>query len=415
MSAKGEVDIKKVRTQIKQVLQTDEGIDEAAKHYEEAYSGTGLNADEIWEEMICDSLGDMNIFSKSKTRAEAAEVMSTAIPAIQQAVSETKTEGGQETRGSPEGKASRENKDYLIHNFNGFIREGKEITLSNEIKARIASAIKSGNGILSKSRELGRVYVSGNKNFCIFRFNGDGSVTIVGIFDSDIDGEFISIVEEVIKNDGDRKRSGGDLSRYLERFRDGQGYTNNNIGSIASSLRSDVQTDAVYSRSSRDNSRRSGETGSTTNQNQITSHIPIKQSFVDVAGKRRNVLGIGNGRYMVQGTKKNNYQFNSIEDAISAENENIIKRYANNNDRSVTWVKNELLKDPNFLAKEQAKGKASRELDLDYDENIEATKTLTNRDILVGALESATTSQAERHRFTTKPTPTTKSLSRHRL
>ncbi len=62
-----------------------------------------------------------------------------------------------------------------------------------------------------------------------------------------------------------------------------------------------------------------------------------------------------------------------------------------------------------------SKGKASRELDLDYDENIEATKTLTNRDILVNALESATTSQVERHRFTTKPTPTTKSLSRHRL
>ena len=143
--------------------------------------------------MICDSLADMNIFLKSKSRAEAAEVMSTAIPAIQQAVSETKTETTN-LDAQVEGKASRSNKDYLIHNFNGFIREGKEITLSNEIKARIASAIKSGNGILSKSRELGRVYVSGNKNFCIFRFNGDGSVTIVGIFDSDIDGEFISIV-----------------------------------------------------------------------------------------------------------------------------------------------------------------------------------------------------------------------------
>ena len=40
-------------------------------------------------------------------------------------------------------------------------------------------------------------------------------------------------------------------------------------------------------------------------------------------------------------------------------------------------------------------GKASRELDLDYDENIEATKTLTNRDILVNALENVTQSQDE--------------------
>ena len=101
MIAKGEVDIKAVRSQIKKVLQTDEGINEAAKHYEEAYSGTGLTADEIWEEMICDSLGDMNIFSKSEKRAAAAEIMKTALPAIQQAVAETKTEGGQETRGSP--------------------------------------------------------------------------------------------------------------------------------------------------------------------------------------------------------------------------------------------------------------------------------------------------------------------------
>jgi hypothetical protein len=113
MIAKGEVDIKKVRTQIKQVLQTDEGIDEAAKHYEEAYSGTGLTADKIWEEMICDSLGDMNIFSKSKSRAEAAEVMSTAIPAIQQAVSETKTDATNPDALS-EGKASRElDTEYL--------------------------------------------------------------------------------------------------------------------------------------------------------------------------------------------------------------------------------------------------------------------------------------------------------------
>lgn len=34
--------------------------------------------------------------------------MRTAIPAIQRAVSESKTEGGRETRGSPDGKASRE-------------------------------------------------------------------------------------------------------------------------------------------------------------------------------------------------------------------------------------------------------------------------------------------------------------------
>ena len=125
MIAKGEVNINKVRNQIKQVLQTDEGINEAAKHYEEAYSGTGLTADEIWEEMICDSLGDMNVFSRSVSRAEAAEIMRTAIPAIQQAVSESNastdastdastvasTDGNRQTRGAPTPKAVYNKRD----------------------------------------------------------------------------------------------------------------------------------------------------------------------------------------------------------------------------------------------------------------------------------------------------------------
>ena len=74
------------------VADTDGDYEAIAEHYMEIYAGTSLTEDQVWEEMICDSLADMNIFSKSKSRAEAAEVMSTAIPAIQQAVSETKTE-----------------------------------------------------------------------------------------------------------------------------------------------------------------------------------------------------------------------------------------------------------------------------------------------------------------------------------
>ena len=47
---------------------------------------TMLTAEEIWEECICDSLGDMNIFGYDK---EAAELMKEAIPDIQKAVKET--------------------------------------------------------------------------------------------------------------------------------------------------------------------------------------------------------------------------------------------------------------------------------------------------------------------------------------
>ena len=88
------------------VADTDGDYEAIAEHYMEIYAGTSLTEDQVWEEMICDSLADMNIFSKSKSRAEAAEVMSTAIPAIQQAVSETKTEATNPGAES-EGKASR--------------------------------------------------------------------------------------------------------------------------------------------------------------------------------------------------------------------------------------------------------------------------------------------------------------------
>lgn len=66
-----------------------------------------IKVDAIWEEIICDSLADMNVFSGSKTWAEAAEHMGMTIPEVQKAVSEGKAN---QTRGSPEaeGKASRE-------------------------------------------------------------------------------------------------------------------------------------------------------------------------------------------------------------------------------------------------------------------------------------------------------------------
>ena len=99
------------------VADTDGDYEAIAEHYMEIYAGTSLTEDQVWEEMICDSLADMNIFSKSKSRAEAAEVMSTAIPAIQQAVSETK---GEATKADAqvEGKASRSvgKAKYLSYN-----------------------------------------------------------------------------------------------------------------------------------------------------------------------------------------------------------------------------------------------------------------------------------------------------------
>ena len=110
MVAKGEIDIAKVRQKIKERFKTDKEVDQVAEYYAEAYHmafSTQEEIDAIWEEIICDSLADMNVFSGSKMWTEAAEHMGMTIPAVQKAVSKGKAN---QTRGSPEaeGKASRE-------------------------------------------------------------------------------------------------------------------------------------------------------------------------------------------------------------------------------------------------------------------------------------------------------------------
>ena len=59
--ARGEIDVRQIRERIRQrygIRRTNE----LSRLYTAAYEGSGLNADEIWEEVVCDSLGDMNIF-----------------------------------------------------------------------------------------------------------------------------------------------------------------------------------------------------------------------------------------------------------------------------------------------------------------------------------------------------------------
>ena len=59
----------------------------------------------IWEEIICDSLADMNVFSGSKMWVEAAEHMGMTIPAVQKAVSEGKAN---QTRGAPDSNVTKQ-------------------------------------------------------------------------------------------------------------------------------------------------------------------------------------------------------------------------------------------------------------------------------------------------------------------
>ena len=71
MIAKGEVDLNVVRTRIDKTFTGGE-VDSLCTAYADAYAGTEMTAQEIWEEVVCDSLGDMNIFADSEISDAAA-------------------------------------------------------------------------------------------------------------------------------------------------------------------------------------------------------------------------------------------------------------------------------------------------------------------------------------------------------
>lgn len=95
--AKGEIDVDAVRERLVEIV-GEENVDLLAENYSKAYEGSGYNEKQIWEECICDSLGDMNIFARN---AEAAETMAMALPDIKKAIKDT-SKSPTQTRGSPQ-------------------------------------------------------------------------------------------------------------------------------------------------------------------------------------------------------------------------------------------------------------------------------------------------------------------------
>lgn len=71
MIAKGEVDLNEVRTRIDKTFTGGE-VGSLCTAYADAYAGTEMTAQEILEEVVCDSLGDMNIFADSEISDAAA-------------------------------------------------------------------------------------------------------------------------------------------------------------------------------------------------------------------------------------------------------------------------------------------------------------------------------------------------------
>lgn len=102
MIAKGEIDLDTVRDRVAQVYGKD-GTKTVAELYASAYEG--MTADEAWEELVCDSIANMNIFSG--TLDSISEKYQSVLNDVKEATKDSNT---QQQRGPPsaESKTSRE-------------------------------------------------------------------------------------------------------------------------------------------------------------------------------------------------------------------------------------------------------------------------------------------------------------------
>ena len=110
MIRKGEVDIAEVRSRIEKLVGGKGMVETAAELYAWAYEGSSLAPEQVWEECICDSLGDMNIF------AGALDGLGDFVPNLHETLKSAVAESTRAPRGPPtssEGKASRRKRSDL--------------------------------------------------------------------------------------------------------------------------------------------------------------------------------------------------------------------------------------------------------------------------------------------------------------
>ncbi len=109
--SQGKINLDEVRERLKDVA-GEEGLDFIVKLYTEAYEGSRLTAEEIWEECVCDSLGDMNVFARKADISGIAGQMLREIKNVAKSDAKSPTQ----TRGSPE---SSEGSGKVKYSFAG--------------------------------------------------------------------------------------------------------------------------------------------------------------------------------------------------------------------------------------------------------------------------------------------------------
>jgi len=162
MIDKGEINVADVKKLISERF-TPEEIDAVINSYAIAYKKAGMTADEIWEEVICDSVAEMNSFEGTDFTA-AAEMAADFLPDLKEAVLESKKESRGPPAGNVEGKASRETRRAKYIVVNNSIRgeiENQLRTLYGNVKNGIATEIAVPIGtdiyVIDSGKENGKI------------------------------------------------------------------------------------------------------------------------------------------------------------------------------------------------------------------------------------------------------------------
>ena len=74
MIAKGEIEPHLVQERVEKAVGREK-LEQLSRMYAEAYEGSDLTPEEIWDEVICDSLGDMNIFAGENSEGAVSELL----------------------------------------------------------------------------------------------------------------------------------------------------------------------------------------------------------------------------------------------------------------------------------------------------------------------------------------------------
>ena len=226
MIKKGEVDIDAVRERIAEEFGADK-TEALAKLYMDAYAGTGLSPEDVWEEVICDSLGDMNIFAKD---------VQAAAPAAWELLQETK-KATENTRKAPArappaatdtkvgGKTSMDLDDLRDNirkapgiKWNG----GRPIVLSRSEYAAVTSRISTRYHYANTRHDgvqiIDRTTDGKNAQHYVYLYtdHGFGSYQIVGRLSYGRNDALISFLREEIGND----RTAEGISQGAHQLRD---------------------------------------------------------------------------------------------------------------------------------------------------------------------------------------------------